>query len=302
MTRAETSIIPPPLRQRKVVAEGVNGEFDLLGRQPRRHADGLPRQHIRMRREVGADPDRSGRGAADALARTADDGEIGDLVQAEVCQIVIGVYIADQIVAVVGGDELIGIDGLRLLPDGMQLFIRAVRIIHKGDLLLVRHRIVELFDDIKDVLCLRTVQHIRAPDGMHRLFKVLAPAGTEFFDQIVRILAGNMAGKGHAVDEHSQLPVLKAAGRKIHPAPVVRGDLKARLLQQLQVPRHRLSLQRDPELCLQPVGDLLLRQRMIAVAVALQDLQNAQKRQFFRFQSLLHISSPAAPSARPFCI
>ena len=189
--------------------------------------------------------------------------------------------------------SLYGLTFCGALQAGCSFFIRAVLVVHEADLHFVGDGVAQLLDDIKDVFRLRTVQHIRPLHRAERASEIHASQTAEFFDEVVYILFGNVPRKGDAVDEHSQLPLFKMAGQKIHAAAVLaRTEFKARVFQKFEIPRHRLAFQHDPVLSVQLFGDLRLRQNVVFIAVFFQHFQNAQGRQLFGFKThFAHICS-----------
>ena len=100
------------LRQREIVAKGVDRHLDGLLFKPRHNMHRLPRQHIGMCRKIGAEPDRSCDRIADIFARLVRKLDLRDLIQAKVRQIVVHIDISDQVIVVVRRDKPIGIDRL----------------------------------------------------------------------------------------------------------------------------------------------------------------------------------------------
>ena len=97
------------------------------------------------------------------------------------------------------------------------------------------------------------------------------------------MFGGDIAARQHTVDEHTEFGIVERALGKIA-APVVGGDIIPRLFQKRQISADRLALDDDAVIFVEIIDDILLFERIIVIAVLFQNLQNAQQRQFRRFE------------------
>ena len=81
-----------------------------------------------------------------------------------------------------------------------------------------------------------------------------------------------------------QLRIFKLPAFEIASVPA-RCDVDSGFFQQRKIPADRLSLDRDPVFAFQLCGNILLRQRMIAIALILQNLPYSYQCKFFRLKS-----------------
>ena len=162
----------------------------------------------------------------------------------------------------------------------VQLFIQPVLVVVKGDLFSLLDGVVNDFNIVKQGLVFRLAPLVHRIDILHMRTEVLIRQAAQAVDQIGGVLGRDIFAAQHPVNEHAQLGILEPPAVQIATRPPG-FDVDPGLLQQGNIPADGLSLNGDAVFLLKMPGDVLLRQRMVIIAVLLENLQDTDKRQLF---------------------
>ena len=234
------------IKNGKLLSEGVDDPSDLFLADAQNDRARLSFQHIGMRGEIGPDLDLPLFGRTNGSAVLRQDLDPRDLVKAKVRQNIVVIEIADQIVTVVCGNDLIGIDLPRRVPNGVQLLVDLIFVIIKRYLPLVRHCIVELLQRPEEFRRRDLILPCETFDRHQRIFEMPACHFAEFYDEFLGRTSRDMPRKDDTVHQKLQFSVLEGTGDQVDPALRDAADLKPRILQKFQIAGHRFPLHFDP--------------------------------------------------------
>lgn len=179
--------------------------------------------------------------------------------------------VGHQIIALVVEDHLVGADAL--VGRIVQLFVRPVLVVIVADHHTLLDGLIDDFDVVEQFLVLRLAPVIDRENVLHMGFEVFVGLGAEALDQVFGMLRVDVFATQDAVDQHPKLRVLEIPAMEIHAAPAGI-DLDARLPKKGQIPCDGLPFNHDAVVTLQAVRNVLLRHRVVAVALLPEDLQD----------------------------